>query len=58
MTSDLKAQPAARISRKKVCRLFCASLFKEKVLHGNGLILKFILLQLCMVIWGVSKTKT
>ena len=26
---------------EKACRLFCASLFKEKVLHGNGLILKF-----------------
>ena len=29
---------------KKVCRLFCASLFKEKVLYGNGLMLKFCLL--------------
>ena len=25
---------------RKACRLFFASLFKEKVLHGNGLILK------------------
>ena len=24
--------------------IFCASLFKEKVLHGNGLVLKFCLL--------------
>ena len=35
-----------RIIWKRSWRLFFASLFKEKVLHGNGLILKFIL-----VIW-------
>ena len=35
---------------KGACRLFCASFFKEKVLHGKGLILKFILLQFCKVI--------
>ena len=33
--------------KESLCRLFCASLFKEKVLHGNGLILKFSLLQYC-----------
>ena len=27
--------------KESLSDIFCASLFKEKVLHGNGLILKF-----------------
>ena len=34
-----------RIIWTKACRVICASLFKKKVLHVNGLILKFSLLQ-------------
>ena len=33
---------------KESCRVFCASLFKEKVLHLNSLILKFNL-QYCNI---------
>ena len=42
------------VTAKKACRLFCASLFNEKVLHGNELILKFSLLQYCAYLTRLS----
>ena len=38
---NVTAKNYLKESLSVACRLFCASLFKEKVLHGNGLILKF-----------------
>ena len=38
----------------KACPVFCASLFKEKVFHVNGLILKFSLLQYCAYLTRLS----